>query len=1083
MTGASPAPLPLPPPLPPTPASAMVATKIREIAGAAMGAQSPSQRKSSQQQEPGASLPEDRAPLTASPVVRPVPPPSGVMSPLGVPMGGPPELRLGRPAGGGADRTRRQPEQQRRDPFAPVPVPAPAPAPDADDAVGYLAAAMKYASGAYQGLTSETTSQITSLLSTFYTPSSNSHLSALDGGRQNSHSHPLAGDLSPLSAGGGSEAPPAAAPSALRSPARKGPPIELRWLMKNPYNSVRGLHASPSSVSAVRSLLTLVPVADGVADGVGGGLPPPPPHLPLRPIDQPKLVDVDAVGTPDDWAGGDGPSSAAGASSPESSLPAVPSVSPVRAVHGLAASESMLSVGGIDSAAAAAAGGRARRPVSDAETASRLAEGTLRALRDIALEEAVELHSALHFWTERWERPVLSWLESGPSVWLSGDGYNHQVVGRKVSQIQAVLARRCASIGQLQEHLLRAGWQRGVQQWGVLGQGGQWATVAGGDGKMDAPLGWGGVGGRDGASTPPSLGSGGVDRRASGIEIFPAPPGQHRRRTSSYYGEADAFVNIAPNGHIERDDAALTAWTVDAVRVVRDQLYKAGIPNTELPFFEHWRDEVTYFSPREADNEPCKTPIRFTSAAESLPLWATDDVDVGTQNCPSPVPAGGGSKRRLPIRSDGRERIGIDELGANDEAPLMVESPLYLELPDGKDGGGGGGSERGIRAMSGDIRICDLALFAKEISALLDSMEVQMAHQRRRRLLKLKPPTIMKRNWYVASVVTPVVGCVAFKLFHDGLVKDLVKSIGETLKTFYVEHLSGPLRSIIGEIFKGRPDITDRKARLEAIETLRSMLGSWLDDTFPDMANDEKIDLANEMNISLVEKAKEEAIKRSVFEINSIVRLSMIEMQFIKKELMSALVSMDELMSSNEINMKVAAMTPAFLLLYGVRQIFRFAFYAIVKARKSREETFASFRHIILDIERLLVMRANPPSAPPPLSGSSMPLTLLARELSGSAESSDGDVCVLSAEDLGMLMLLIHECRKILWEDHRRFSRNEIRNLTEDLAELSGERGPVSVQQQLMIVKRMVRTYSFLKVISTGHSFEFFLGRGMVGRG
>ena len=100
-----------------------------------------------------------------------------------------------------------------------------------------------------------------------------------------------------------------------------------------------------------------------------------------------------------------------------------------------------------------------------------------------------------------------------------------------------------------------------------------------------------------------------------------------------------------------------------------------------------------------------------------------------------------------------------------------------------------------------------------------------------------------------------------------------------------------------------------------------------------------------------------------------------------------------------------------------------------------------------------------------------------------SLQADDGDVCVLSAEDLGMLMLLIHECRKILWEDHRRFSRNEIRNLTEDLAELSGERGPVSVQQQLMIVKRMVRTYSFLKVISTGHSFEFFLGRGMVGRG
>ena len=58
-------------------------------------------------------------------------------------------------------------------------------------------------------------------------------------------------------------------------------------------------------------------------------------------------------------------------------------------------------------------------------------------------------------------------------VWLKNDGYNHRLVGQKVSQIQAVLARRCATIGELQEHLLRAGWRKGVAQWGVLGQGDQ----------------------------------------------------------------------------------------------------------------------------------------------------------------------------------------------------------------------------------------------------------------------------------------------------------------------------------------------------------------------------------------------------------------------------------------------------------------------------------------------------------------------------------------------------------------------------------------------------------------------------------
>jgi hypothetical protein len=52
---------------------------------------------------------------------------------------------------------------------------------------------------------------------------------------------------------------------------------------------------------------------------------------------------------------------------------------------------------------------------SRSETASQLAEGTMRALRDIALDEAVELHSALRYWSHRWERPLLSWVEAGPT--------------------------------------------------------------------------------------------------------------------------------------------------------------------------------------------------------------------------------------------------------------------------------------------------------------------------------------------------------------------------------------------------------------------------------------------------------------------------------------------------------------------------------------------------------------------------------------------------------------------------------------------------------------------------------------------
>jgi hypothetical protein len=148
--------------------------------------------------------------------------------------------------------------------------------------------------------------------------------------------------------------------------------------------------------------------------------------------------------------------------------------------------------------------------------------------------------------------------------------------------------------------------------------------------------------------------------------------------------------------------------------------------------------------------------------------------------------------------------------------------------------------------------------------------------------------------------------------------------------------------------------------------------------------------------------------------------------------------AIDEMFQRNEINMNLAAVTPAVLLLFMGQISVKFLFYVLLKIGKSRDETYATFRQIVLDIERLLIMRHAPPPVPPPLTWRSkanrqdfFPET--SRRLKG------GDT--LSADDLGMLMLHIHECRTILWQDQNRFSTHTIRNLAEDLAELAGERG------------------------------------------
>ena len=251
------------------------------------------------------------------------------------------------------------------------------------------------------------------------------------------------------------------------------------------------------------------------------------------------------------------------------------------------------------------------------------------------------------------------------------------------------------------------------------------------------------------------------------------------------------------------------------------------------------------------------------------------------------------------------------------------------------------------------------------------------------------------------------------------------------------------------------------------------MIKAWLDEVHPDpvMNEIERVEKSTRMDMSLIESAKEQSVQ-SILEFNKIYRLSLIEMQFIKKEMMNTLFAMDELMGSNEINMKLAAMTPAVMLASFARYVFKKLWYAFLKMGKSKEETFASFRHIILDIERLLVMRDNPPPSLPPLPTGVNRLRLETDHSLATSNEQSSRLNVLTSDDLGMLMLLVHECRVILWQDRRRFTRSELRNVGEDLAELAGERGAVSVQQQLRIIARMSRTYSFLKIISSGIPFH-----------
>lgn len=483
----------------------------------------------------------------------------------------------------------------------------------------------------------------------------------------------------------------------------------IGWKLQNPYSNIRGNQNQPSSLEAVRSLLRVVPVKKQQYIS--------PEEESLERLDTASSLDMSV-----------------------SSLDAHPSSSSSLQNH---------------------------RPaiISKNETASQLAEGTIRALRDLELDEAMQLHQALEYWTLRWERPLLSWMEAGPWVWFSPDGYDHNVVGQRVSQIQAVLARRCAAIGELQQHLLRAGWQKGVAQWGVLGQGGQWANVAGADGAIQ--------------EEPPQkvMEDPRSSRRFSTLAMdelalpdapFPTDRLPQDPNAQLYYGHSNVNVRKTIGGSIVVDDHKLAAWSVDAIWVVRDQLYRASIGLVQLPYAENWRNEQGELIADGAE-----------SMSTQLPIWAT------RQKKPTVESSRSGDMEIDTILEDGAEREVkfeksqlIEEIRLEDVIAQTEEKALSEKKEEGK------------------VFITDLNVMANEVSELLNSMEVVIEMQRDRRLEKLKGLPLIRRNWYMAAIGAPLTTYLVYRLLKGGHAGNLVRFAIDKVHSFFNEHVYQPLSAM-----------------------------------------------------------------------------------------------------------------------------------------------------------------------------------------------------------------------------------------------------------------------------------------------
>lgn len=285
------------------------------------------------------------------------------------------------------------------------------------------------------------------------------------------------------------------------------------------------------------------------------------------------------------------------------------------------------------------------------------------------------------------------------------------------------------------------------------------------------------------------------------------------------------------------DDPALAEWSIDAMSLVRRQLFRAANGQVLLPYSENWAEgdnqsRLSYDAAGSFMIEGETTATDETVAGSKLPLWAS-----------------------VRVASEDEEVTAAGSHHAGGEEEIELHNR---------------------------IQISDLPLLVNEVSELLDIMDSVMQLQRARRLEKLKPQKWWKRNWYIGALAIPPVLYLTYKASYNGFGVPFLQNTARQFAHFFREHVVDPFLGMYQEFTKGTEDISDREARNVAIQNLRKMIRSWLDETHPDMPVKERKRMAKAMDISLIEAEKEESMK-TIYNINSVIRMSFIEAQFLKK--------------------------------------------------------------------------------------------------------------------------------------------------------------------------------------------------------
>ncbi|KAL0589990.1 hypothetical protein ABG067_001957 [Albugo candida] len=334
--------------------------------------------------------------------------------------------------------------------------------------------------------------------------------------------------------------------------------------------------------------------------------------------------------------------------------------------------------------------------------------------------------------------------------------------------------------------------------------------------------------------------------------------------------------------------------------------------------------------------------------------------------------------------------------------------------------------------LSLDAHICQMRDVRVRLSSLFQCA-----------LKPCRPPSTLQRRWIPLTIAVVSVGVAGVWLTRNRVrFLSIARTIREALQQFFIEHMIEPIDAILGEIlFNRKNDIQDAAALLDAKASLQRMLHDFACDTNPNMPPQELQRKVESMDMSLVSFVYEKQLSTAVRSLmtGDIVRMLLIQIQFIKKELMVAMGAIDDLMHANQLNLQLLATIPTILAgagIYGLTKMLFFQLYRKTTEHLSYDsrDVASHLRRFLRDIERLLNKQNR---------GSSL-------QAEGVEEAQWH---TLNARDLGYLILLLHQLRS-LFDSHRVLFRDEDQvRFEEDLSDLLEE--GLYVSQRLAVIQRI----------------------------